>query len=322
MDYTTVKLECERPVRSLAWRGDTLVDWVGGGTAYGLDGSVIGRAVRYAYRFDASVASPDGRYAVIHERLGTKGLLLRNGEVLRELNRSFYCASVYAFPVCLWQTASGRTLLAHCPNEYNVLQLEDADTGEVLAAADLEQSDDFFHSRLQASPSGARLLSAGWLWHPWDAVVFFDLARAIEDPQHLSSAADGPLGDSDSEASSATWLTDHAAVVATSHAKSLVAAVDVRRGRLLSSAELERPAGTMMAVGERHIVALHGHPRLIRLCDGEVLHEWTDLHGGVQLSSIMHHHASPPPMALDPVRRRFAVSDGERIHVVSLAAID
>ncbi len=77
-----------------------------------------------------------------------------------------------------------------------------------------------------------------------------------------------------------------------------------------------------MAVGPRHIVALHGHPRLIRLSDGEVLHEWTDLHGGVQLSSIMHHHDPPPPMALDPLRKRFAVSDGECIHVVSLPEID
>lgn len=322
MDYTTVKLECERPVRSLAWRGDTLVDWVDGGRAYGLDGRVVDRAVRYAYRFDAVASSSDGRYAVIHERLGTKGLLLRDGEVLRELDRSFYHATAYAFPVCLWMTARGRTLLAHCPREYNALQIEDADTGDVLAAADLERADDFFHSRLQVSPSGTRLLSAGWVWHPWDAVVFFDVARALEDPRHLGSSADGSLGDSDWEDSSATWLTDEAAAVATSHAEALVAVVDVRQGRLLSSTELERPAGTMMAVGDGHIVAMHGHPRLIRLADGEVLHEWSDLHGGEQLSSIMHHIDPPPPMALDPVRRRFAVFDGRCIHVVWLSEID
>ena len=46
-----------------------------------------------AYRFDAACVSPSGGYAVIYERLGTKGLLLRDGVIVREIDRSFYHAS-------------------------------------------------------------------------------------------------------------------------------------------------------------------------------------------------------------------------------------
>jgi hypothetical protein len=71
-------------IRSLCWRGDELVDWVGGGRAFTLDGTERRASVRYAYRFDAATASRDGRVAVIYERLGTKGLLLKeHGGVFR-----------------------------------------------------------------------------------------------------------------------------------------------------------------------------------------------------------------------------------------------
>jgi hypothetical protein len=59
-------------IRSLCWRGDQLVDWVGGGRAFASDGTERPARVNYGYRFDAATASPDGRFAVIYERLGTK----------------------------------------------------------------------------------------------------------------------------------------------------------------------------------------------------------------------------------------------------------
>src|SRR4051794_10682511 len=76
-------------VRSLCWQGDELVDWVGG-ERYGLDGSVQRMQGGWGPFFDAAVANPEGKYAVIYGRLGTKGLILKEGKLLREINRSFY----------------------------------------------------------------------------------------------------------------------------------------------------------------------------------------------------------------------------------------
>ena len=45
-------------VHSLVWSGDSLVDWVGGGDAYRLDGSSEPWKVSYAHKFDAAITAP------------------------------------------------------------------------------------------------------------------------------------------------------------------------------------------------------------------------------------------------------------------------
>jgi hypothetical protein len=105
-------------IRSLCWRGDELVDWVGGGRVLALDGTERGALVNYAGHLDAATASRDGRFVVIYERLGTKGLLLKDGQILREISRSSYHANAYEYPVALFHEPGGRLLLAHCPRSY------------------------------------------------------------------------------------------------------------------------------------------------------------------------------------------------------------
>ena len=164
MDLFTQSQFTARGIRSLSWRGDELVDWVGGGRAFALDGTERRATVSYAYHFDAVTVSSDGRFAVIYERQGTKGLLLDGGKILRELNRSFYQAEAYEYPVTLFHEPDGRLLLAHCPAAYNHIEIEEAESGKVLTACSERKPSDFFHSRLAASPNGKRLLSAGWVW--------------------------------------------------------------------------------------------------------------------------------------------------------------
>src|SRR5688572_28478363 len=129
MTRTVLNAQC---VRSLVWSGDELVDWVGGGARYRLDGEARPARVHFGFRFDAACAH--GHYAVIYERLGTKGLILHGGEVLREIDRSYYCADDYDYPVCLWSDAGGRVLMAHCPERYNRIEIEDVRTGERLTS--------------------------------------------------------------------------------------------------------------------------------------------------------------------------------------------
>ena len=164
-------------IRSLCWRGDELVDWVGGGRAFASNGTERRASVRYSYRFDAATTSPDGGFAVIYERLGTKGLLLHDGRIIRELDRSFYYANAYEYPVALFNAPDGRLLLAHCSGNYCRIELEQAETGRSLTASAERKPSDFFHSRLVASAHGTRLLSAGWIWHPLSLVVRFDVAQ-------------------------------------------------------------------------------------------------------------------------------------------------
>ena len=95
-------------VQSLVWDRDELVDWVAGGCRYLLDGAVVPRPVRYAYPFDSAVTLPGSAYAVVYAAGQTKALILNNGDIHREVNRSYYQADAYEYPICLFRLKSGR----------------------------------------------------------------------------------------------------------------------------------------------------------------------------------------------------------------------
>jgi hypothetical protein len=321
-------------IRSLSWCGEELVDWVGGARRFSLDGIQERAAIRYAYRFDSAIACPEGRFAVIYEKLGTKGLLLDNGKVVRELNRSFYQAEAYEYPVSFLRGSAGQLLLAHCPNAYCQIDFEDVETGRSLTASNERKPSDFFHSRLAVSPNGKRLLSAGWVWHPWSAVVWFDISRALKDPLHLDR---GEPVRSGREEASACWLDDDLLVATGSgdiedaddeqKAEPVpqlgplgLAIFDIAQGVCLRAFQLNEPAGTVFAVDRRHILSLYRHPKLIDLETGKIVHAWSDLRSGLQSSSIiwgMKEDAMPPPMTFDPIRKRFAIANGDVVTIIA-----
>jgi hypothetical protein len=322
-------------IRSLCWRGDELVDWVGGERVFALDGKEQRRKVNYAYRFDAATASPDGRFAVIYERLGTKGLVLHDGKVLRELNRSFYHAHAYEYPVALFHDPGGRLLLAYC-SEYSRLELEEAESGRLLTVSSARKLSSYFHSRLTASPGGKRLASAGWYWHPQNFVLHFDVAKALVEPAHLDGL-DWVSPDVSVEDDCACWLDDDRIVLSATdqpeqleernevgaqprlHPKGL-AVHDLASARCIRAFELDEPAGMIFAVGPHHVLSLYRHPKLIDLTGGKVLHVWTDLRSGLQTGSIvwgLKDDALPPPMGFDPVSKRFAIADGNGVTVIA-----
>jgi len=328
-------------VGSLTWCGDTLVDWADGIQIFHLDGTHAGRRLIWGFNFDAAAATPDGSFAVLYSRLGTKALLLRDGEILRELNRSYYFAGTYEYPVCIWNAADGRTLIAHCPEDYCRIDIENAETGERLTKGD-RKPQDFFHSRLSVNAAGTRLLSAGWIWHPLDAAVHYDIAEALRTPEHLDSRDScvpntGNL--SFAEAGSAAWQTEDRLLLGgvsdeneppNDGAKQIagrrlnargVAVYDVVSKEYIRSVILEDVPGTMMPVGEEHVVCFYKHPKLVSLESGEVVARWEDIDSGMQQSSILVGDKLPP-IAMDAKHNRFAVLGPEGIHVVQIDPVE
>jgi len=315
-------------VRSLTWVGDTLVDWARGGTRYSLDGTIEAPSWHLGYRFDASTSTPDGEWAVVYERCGTKGLLLRNGEIVRELNRSYYMADVFEYPVALWYGPGDRLLLAHCPDRYDRLEIDDAKTGERLTRCEDRLSPEVFHSRLQASPDGRMLLSAGWVWYPWDVVHVFDVATALDDPTHLDELT--PLGTADETVheSSACWQSGQRLLIGGGLGTPAprrtarpqlgprgIAVHDVDAARLVADLRLRLPAGRMMPVGDEHVLCLHHHPRLVSLETGALVHAWPEIPTGREVGSVVR-GLEIYPIALDPERGRVAVARDDTITVL------
>jgi hypothetical protein len=154
----------------------------------------------------------------------------------------------------------GREVIAHCPDHYNIIEIEEIESGNRLTSRTGEAAD-FFHSRLQVSSDSKYLLSAGWVWHPWDTIQLFDIEHALQSPESLDRNWEGDLSNAN--------------------------------------------------VGEIHTAAFNGPDLIVFAGDDEE-------EKGRQNSSIIYHLGHLPPIALDPLNRRFAVADSEAITVVHL----
>ena len=323
-------------VKTLVWHGDTLIDWANGYGRWTLDGHHERAPWTSFGPFNAVCTSPDGRTVVISNRCGTKALVFQDGRLLRELNRSYYHAQDYEYPVTLFNAPDGRRLLAHCPDKYLRLEIEDALTGERLTAPCERKPQDFFHSRLTANPSGTRLMSAGWRWHPQDLIKVFDVAGALTDPRLLdedSAMMEGMALFADQ--GSAVWMTDDRILIggndedidpeelAERRAQGPrlepngLAIYDLVERRCLHAVSIGQTVGTLMLVGDRHVISFYEQPKLFEIASGRLVHTWADLASGKQTSSILY-GAALPPLALDPARARFALADAEKITVVSV----
>lgn len=316
-------------VRSLVWDGDSLIDWAGGGNRFELHGNCFEGSIRHAFEFDAACVSPSGKYAAVYQRLDTKGAVLKNGEFLRELNRSDYHADVYEYPICFARLGTGQEVLIHCPDEYCQLEIEDAETGERLTQHANRKPVDFFHSRLAVNSTGTYLLSAGWVWQPYDFFGLFNLPEALVDPALLDDWNFVPKVSA--EVSSASFLGDDRLVIATSAetfedeftgdevGPSSIAVWDIARQKLMRNVPLEQTAGTLMPIDEEVVVDFFEHPKLVSLSTGNVIERLPSVHSGTQTSSIIHHIDPLPAMALDPARRRFAIASESEILVVAVS---
>jgi hypothetical protein len=173
-------------LRSLCWFDGDLMDILGGSVRYLPDGTTVEDTFRrvYAYPFDSVKAHGD--FAALYEACGTKGLLvdLANKKDLREINRSYYHAKDYRYPITLFTLPNGLDAIAHCPEEYCSLEIELLGTGDRLTKREYHSAD-IFHSNLKASDDGRYLLDNGWVWHPLNIVALFDIEEALKDPAHL-----------------------------------------------------------------------------------------------------------------------------------------
>lgn len=314
----------------MTWIDNCLIDVAGGWSQ--LYPAVQGpRFMPYGSRFDYAVTSPLGDVTALIDTCGTKALILGgSGELIRELNRSYYFAEAYRYPLALFTLPDGRTGIAHCPSDYNRLEIEVAVTGEVLTASETRSPSDFFHSRLTISPDGDALVSAGWIWHPIDHLSSCEITQALADPTLLdkSNALFDVVGlagiggacfiDSDIAISTTDYLDDPgdlAELTPLSFARWSPTERTFRWKHPVdySLGDLAPLAG--------HVLSLNTHPRLFDAGTGLLLDEWPDLPTGESESSIVYEKPfrGPGQIATNPNRAQFAYSDGERVVVVDVS---
>lgn len=319
-------MEHENQIKSLCWSGDNLIDYVGGISTIDLEGNISQPRVNFTYRFDGAIASPDGRYAVIFEYFGTKGLLLRDGKIHRELNRSFYCADAYEYPIAFVNLGSGSWGIVHCPDDYNVIEIESAETGERLTKPDRKHVD-FFQSRLTISPKNRWLLSAGWIWHPLDSIMLYDLSEGFEDPRFYSGHWDGGLGDlSFWEICNAVFLSDDRLLVSGAGDQThednsdeiAVGIYDLTKLEIISRKPIIEPTGELLPISDDLAVSFYQHPKILNFKTGQIEFRWDDIETDKKNSSISFLDKRTI-IAADIRQKRFAVATPRSIEIVLLS---
>lgn len=291
----TIKLQT---LQTISWLGNKMIDWAHGGKTIALDGTITEPGPYYfAYSFDAAITSQCGTFAFLYKRLGTKGLLLKHGKELREINRPYYQAEEYEYPAAFISLSDGRTLLAHCPGEYCRIDFEDVETGEILTNSSNRNPADCFHSRLEVSPDNKYLLSKGWHWHPWSSVEAFDIAACLANPVLLDRGATVPQ--CGSEINTAGFIDEENILIGSSGEEPLddetanslppahLAIWNIRTNQVSKAIKVQGKFGNFFPINEQYCWDTYQYPKVIDLKTGEIVAKVEDITTGEQHSAII-----------------------------------
>lgn len=310
---------------------DRVIDWAYSGRQFLLNGQYeeLGSYV-YSFPFDSAVTCEDGIYAVIYQKLGTKGLLLKNGKILREINRSYYHADVYEYPVAFVKAKNNKTYLIHCPFQYCQIDFEDVETGEIVTQNENRKPSDFFHSRFEVSPDNKTLLSKGWGWHPFDFVEVFDIEACIENPPLLDNSRLKP--DVDAEICSASFITNNLVLIGSpndtepfNHEPSdklkngQIAVWDILTNTISKPITLNFTiGGHLTAIDENYAWDLYDFPKIFNFKTGVIVDELKDIRTGQQVSAIIH-HLDLPQISINKCTKQVAIKnkDSENIEILT-----
>ena len=330
-------IEDVKAVRSLSWSGDSLIDWCGGIRKWHADGSHESSQFSTPYWFDMAVTSPCGEYVCTAASKHTKGVIRhrRDSQVKsREINRSYYFAGAYSYPVTFATLADGRTVIIHCPGEYNRLEMEDPVTGERLGydqqpSRSKDDLKDVFHSRLSISPSGKWLMSNGWYWHPHETVELFSVEAAAKNIHHLNKSEN--VAPQPTISQDARFLPDDRIMIRyaeewcdvngkeipskESGETNTVAIWTIGNKTFDSVSHFQQPMGVLMPIDDRYVVDLFEHPKLIDLKTGETLETWETIDSGKEQSCISV-GKDPPAVAINAAGKRLAVHNNDRIDIL------
>jgi len=317
-------------ISTISWTSNYLIDWANSGRQYFPNGQTkeIGN-YHFAFSFDSAITSEDGVYAVIYKKLGTKGLLLKNGQILREINRSYYQAEVYEYPVAFAKLKDGRDILIHCPDDYCRLDFDEVETGMRLTNHINRKPMDFFHSRLEVSQDNKTVLSKGWGWHPFDFVEIFDIDECLENPLLLDDSKHNP--DVDSEICTASFITNELVLIGSPNDTETFnhdPSDKLKNGQLAvwniktnEVSNIIQPSftigGHLIAIDDTFAWDLYEYPKIINFKTGQIIDELKEIKSGNQISSIIHHLDNLPSIAFNRQTKQVAISQDNKIEVLT-----
>ncbi|RPE05783.1 hypothetical protein EGT74_25810 [Chitinophaga lutea] len=315
-------------LETIDWFQGSIVDWRSAGQQYKPDGT-RNDLLAYTYStFDGVIASENGTYVFLYKRLGTKGLLLKNGILLREINRSYYFSDSYEYPAA-FITFENRTYLAHCPLKYCRLDFEDVETGELVTDSPDRHPGDTFHSRLLISPDKKFLMVRGWEWHPVNTIALYNIEACFNNPALLDNRLVEPAVGIDVNV--AAFLDGENILIGSTESEPFddeavpilpenhIAIWNHLENTISPAVKVQGPFGNVFPINSTKAWDLFRYPKIIDIETGEVLHTMEDIDSGKQNSSfISQENATNPQICFDSATSKIAIrQNGETIIVLA-----
>ena len=278
----------------------------------------------FTFAFNGAITSANGTYAFIYQKLGTKGLLLKNGEFIREINRTYYCADVYEFPWAFVEI-DDRTYLIHCPIAYDQLDFEDVETGELVTNIPGRVPPDIFHSRLEVSSDGSLLMDKGWVWHPLDRTFVFDIKDCFHNPMLLDKFdVEPPV---DVEIVTASFIDNKRVLIGSSNEvidednlsmfANQIATWDLQTNTISNQVAIDVEFGNLFVINERFAWDLYNFPKIIDTNSGRVIDSNKNINSGKQRSAIVSKSAGLPQIIFNYQTKQIAISGDEKIEILT-----
>jgi hypothetical protein len=316
--------------QTIVWHNKNLVDWTFAGKVYTcLDESKkdLGRYSYSSFDFDSAISSDSGEYICLYQRLGTKGILLKNGNLIREINRSYYYANTYEYPVAFATLSDGSTILIHCPNRYCQLDFEDVETGKALTSHIYREPMDFFHSRLEVSPDNKYLLSKGWIWQPFDYIAAYNIEECIKNPLLLDKwSYQKPASNGD--INTACFINNNKVLIGTDETveafdeddKDLlnpgqIAIWDIENNEVKDIKHIDSSFGNLFTINENYAWDFYKFPKIIDLRTGQIVDQIENFNSGNQNSSIIHHLPNLPTIVYNKKSKAVAIKTDKSIEI-------
>lgn len=342
-EFSCFEIPIDYQPKLLVWHGGELIDPVAGNryspqkgiqqltkgaiTLGGGDIVPLGFIIGFSFDSGHSLSVDGHDWMVVYQRNGTKGLILRDLENVREINRSYYHAQSYEYPVKLIRLPSGRAGLIHCPVDYNILHIEDAETGECLTSRGGQEASDVFHSRLDTMPDGSGFCDHGWIWHPVEDAAYFSVDACLASPAlldqfHKYTICDSSYYDQYGESREienavccaggtvvCTWKEYYGNEGGSSFLRSWSSTT-----KTWISDFIETEALGVLYCGDKYAYSLFDHLKLLEIASGKVLKRWPHIKSGNQRSVITR--GTSVPVAFDPISFSIAVATETAVCIV------
>lgn len=313
--------------QTLLWRGDSLIDLTNPSQAlYSVKEDYTTLYGKWAYRFsfDSCISSQNGVYCLLYQKLGTKAVLLKEDSLIKEFNRSYYHANTYEYPATFATLSDGITYLIHCPNEYNRLEIENLETGEIVTNIEERKPSDFFHSRLEVSPNNKYLVSKGWLWQPYDYICHFDIEAALKNPT-LLDAFSFQTPNTNTDIPIASYISDNKILLGANHrcenydeedtqllSAGQIGVWNIKENTISDIITIDTEIGNMVAINETRAWDFYKYPKIIDISTGKTIASTPEVNSGEQTSSIISHLKDLPLIAINKDRKRVAILSSDK----------